>query len=157
MLKIYNSKTKQKEVFNPIIPQQVGLYVCGITVYDDCHIGHARTFLAFDAIVRYLRYRGYQVNFVRNITDIDDKIIQRAKEQNCSTEALTERFITRMHEDMQALNLLLPNHEPRATEFMSEMIHLVEQLMQKNYASTFQITRLSLALLAAKRYNPLEI
>ena len=129
MLKIYNSLTRQKEEFKPIHPGKVGMYVCGVTIYDLCHIGHGRTFVGFDLVVRYLRYLGYQVNFVRNITDVDDKIIKRAAENNESCEALTERLIGEMHADFDALNLLRPDIEPRATLHIAEIITLVQQLL----------------------------
>jgi cysteinyl-tRNA synthetase len=133
-VKIYNTKTREKEEFKPIAAGKVGIYVCGITVYDDCHIGHARTFAAFDAVVRYLKYQGYQVNFVRNITDIDDKIIARANELKINYQSLVAKYIASMHEDVANLGFLLPNHEPRATEFMPQMIQMVEQLLATNHA-----------------------
>jgi cysteinyl-tRNA synthetase len=135
MLQIYNSLSKKKETFKPIVPPVVGLYVCGVTVYDYCHIGHARTYLAFDMIQRYLLYRGYRIKYVRNITDIDDKIIQRAEENNERWQALTERFIKAMYEDLHdSLNTLKPTLEPKATEFVPQMIKLIEQLIAKGYA-----------------------
>ena len=134
MLKIYNSLTKQKEQFIPIEPNKVGMYVCGVTIYDLCHIGHGRTFVSFDMVSRYLRYRGYEVNFVRNITDIDDKIIKRAAENNESCELLTERLIGEMYMDFDALNIARPNIEPRATQFIPEIIALIEKLIQRGFA-----------------------
>lgn len=134
MLKIYNSLTRQKEEFKPIRPGQVGMYVCGVTIYDLCHIGHGRTFVGFDVVVRYLRYLGYKVTFVRNITDVDDKIIKRAAENQESCEALTERLIGEMHADFDALNLQRPDIEPRATLHISEIIALVEQLLANGNA-----------------------
>jgi cysteinyl-tRNA synthetase len=134
MLKIYNSLTRQKEEFKPIRPGQVGMYVCGVTIYDLCHIGHGRTFVGFDLVVRYLRYLGYQVTFVRNITDVDDKIIKRAAENQESCEALTERLIGDMHADFDALNLQRPDIEPRATLHINEIIALVEQLLSNGNA-----------------------
>jgi len=134
MLQIYNSKSLQKEIFEPITPGHIGLYICGITVYDHCHIGHARVFLAFDVIVRYLQYRGYQVRYIRNITDIDDKIIHRAEELGESIQDLTYRFIASMNEDLAALHVLTPTEEPRATLYMKEMVHMIENLIKKNYA-----------------------
>ena len=134
MLKIYNSLTRQKEEFKPIRPGKVGMYVCGVTIYDLCHIGHGRTFVGFDVVVRYLRYLGYQVNFVRNITDVDDKIIKRAAENQESCEALTERLIGEMHADFDALNLQRPYIEPRATLHIDEIIALVEQLLANGNA-----------------------
>lgn len=135
-LTIYNTKTQSKEVFIPLDPNNIGIYVCGITVYDYCHIGHARTFIAFDVIVRYLKHKfgTDKVTFVRNITDIDDKIIKRAQENNETTNQLTERFITAMHDDEDDLGLLRPDQEPRATEYMPQMIDLVTTLIAKDHA-----------------------
>ncbi|MCE9678240.1 cysteine--tRNA ligase [Shewanella sp. AS1] len=134
MLKLYNSLTRQKEEFKPLQPGKVGMYVCGVTIYDLCHIGHGRTFVAFDMIVRYLRYRGYEVNFQRNITDVDDKIIKRAAENNESCEALTERLIREMHNDFDALNMQRPDFEPRATLHIPEIIEMVERLLERDHA-----------------------
>nr|A4Y5H9.1 RecName: Full=Cysteine--tRNA ligase; AltName: Full=Cysteinyl-tRNA synthetase; Short=CysRS [Shewanella putrefaciens CN-32] len=134
MLKIYNSITRQKQEFKPINPGKIGMYVCGVTIYDLCHIGHGRTFVSFDMIVRYLRYVGYEVNFQRNITDVDDKIIKRANENNESCEALTERLIGEMHRDFDALNMLRPDFEPRATLHIAEIIDMVELLLARGHA-----------------------
>lgn len=134
MLRIYNSLTRQKEVFTPIEPGQVRMYVCGMTVYDYCHLGHARVMVVFDTVVRYLRARGYVVHYVRNITDIDDKIIQRAAENGESIEDLTSRFIDAMHEDEDALNVLRPDDEPRATGNIPEMLAMIQTLMDKGLA-----------------------
>lgn len=134
MLKIYNSITRQKQEFKPITPGKIGMYVCGVTIYDLCHIGHGRTFVSFDMIVRYLRYAGYEVNFQRNITDVDDKIIKRANENNESCEALTERLIGEMHQDFDALNMLRPDFEPRATLHIEEIIDMVELLLARGHA-----------------------
>lgn len=134
MLKIYNSITRQKQEFKPINPGKIGMYVCGVTIYDLCHIGHGRTFVSFDMIVRYLRYVGYEVNFQRNITDVDDKIIKRANENNESCEALTERLIGEMHRDFDALNMLHPDFEPRATLHIAEIIDMVELLLARGHA-----------------------
>lgn len=135
MLKIHNTLTKKKEEFKPIVPNQVGIYVCGVTVYDYCHIGHARTYLNFDMIIRYLQYSGYQVNYIRNITDIDDKIIKRSNENNEPWQELTERFIKAMNEDFhETLNTLTPNQEPKATEYVSEMVLMIAELVEKGYA-----------------------
>ncbi|MDR9768378.1 cysteine--tRNA ligase [Shewanella baltica] len=134
MLKIYNSITRQKQEFKPITPGKIGMYVCGVTIYDLCHIGHGRTFVSFDMIVRYLRYAGYEVNFQRNITDVDDKIIKRANENNESCEALTERLIGEMHQDFDALNMLRPDFEPRATLHIAEIIDMVELLLARGHA-----------------------
>ncbi|MCL1147961.1 cysteine--tRNA ligase [Shewanella sp. 10N.261.52.F9] len=134
MLKLYNSLTRQKEQFVPLQPGKVGMYVCGVTIYDLCHIGHGRTFVSFDMIVRYLRYSGYDVNFQRNITDVDDKIIKRANENNESCDDLTERLIAEMHRDFDALNMARPDNEPRATLHMPEIIDMVEKLIEREHA-----------------------
>jgi cysteinyl-tRNA synthetase len=134
MLHIYNTLSRQKEPFKPLQEGKVGLYVCGITVYDVCHMGHARTYLSFDLMVRYLRHRGYEVNYVRNITDVDDNIIKRALENNESTEELTERTIKLMHEDFAKINLLEPDIEPRVTTHMDEIIQVIERLIEKGHA-----------------------
>jgi cysteinyl-tRNA synthetase len=134
MLQIYNTLTRKKDAFTPINPGKVGLYVCGCTVYDLCHIGHARTYISFDNIARYLRFSGFEVNYVRNITDVEDKIIHRARENNETPEALTERTIGYMHEDFDALNMARPNIEPRVTTHMVEIITMIETLVAKKHA-----------------------
>jgi len=134
MLKIYNTLSRQKEEFKPIHAGKIGMYVCGITVYDLCHIGHGRTFVAFDTVARYLRYCGYEVNYVRNITDIDDKIIKRANENGESIYDLTDRMIAEMHVDFAALNIQPPDVEPRATQHISEIVELVEKLIAREHA-----------------------
>jgi len=135
VLKIYNSLSGTKEEFKPLVPGQVRMYVCGMTVYDYCHIGHARgVMVAFDVITRYLRYKGYQVTYVRNITDVDDKIFKRAAENGEPYQQLTERFITAMHEDERALGVLPPDLEPRATAHMDQILKMIETLMAKDYA-----------------------
>ena len=133
-IKIYNTLARKKELLKPMEEGQVKLYVCGITSYDYCHIGHARSALVFDMAVRYLRYRGYQVTFVRNFTDIDDKIIARAAEQNVESAALAQRFIDEFYVDMDALGVMRPDLEPRATEHIQEMIDLVQELIDKGLA-----------------------
>jgi len=133
-LKIYNSLTKEKELFTPINSGIIDLYVCGITVYDHCHMGHARVFVAFDAIVRFLRMMGWKVNYVRNITDIDDKIIKRAFENKESIQDLTARFIQEMDNDSEALGVLAPDRQPRATEYITQMLSLIEDLISKDIA-----------------------
>lgn len=134
MLQIYDTLTQTKRPFTPIHKGKVNMYVCGVTVYDFCHIGHARTYVAFDIVYRYLKHLGYEVNYVRNITDIDDKIINRANEQKESWQALTERMINAMHEDFSQLHILLPTQEPRATQTLNEMFALIQRLLDKGYA-----------------------
>ena len=133
-MKIYNTLTRQKEEFKPIVEGKVGMYVCGMTVYDLCHLGHARVLTAFDVIARYLRHKGYDVNYVRNITDIDDKIINRANENGEAFDALTERFITEMNVDAEALGIQKPDSEPRATAHIDGIIEMVQTLIEKGYA-----------------------
>ncbi len=133
-MQIYNSLTRQKSDFIPLTPKHINLYVCGMTVYDYCHIGHARVLVVFDMINRYFRHSGYHVNYVRNITDIDDKIIARANENGESVNALTARFIAAMHEDEAALKVQRPDHEPRATETVAPMITHIQALIDKGHA-----------------------
>ncbi len=134
MLKIYNTLKREKEVFTPIQAGKVGMYVCGVTVYDYCHIGHARTFVCFDMIARYFRYSGYQLNYVRNITDVDDKIINRALENKETCDQLVDRMVGEMHSDFAALNIQPPNLEPRATHHIAEIIAIVEKLIGRGHA-----------------------
>jgi cysteinyl-tRNA synthetase len=134
VLKIYNSLTNKKETFKPIEAGKVRMYVCGMTVYDLCHVGHARVMVVFDMIVRHLRSIGFDVLYVRNITDIDDKIIKRANENNESITELTERFITAMNEDSNALGVLPPDLEPKATQHMDQIIEMISKLIEKKYA-----------------------
>lgn len=136
MLKIYNTLTRSKEVFTPRVAGKVGMYVCGMTVYDYCHIGHARVMVVFDIAARYLRYSGYELTYVRNVTDIDDKIIQRANENKEEIGALTDRFIDAMHEDERALAVLPPDMEPRATKSMDDIILMITALFEKGLAYT---------------------
>jgi cysteinyl-tRNA synthetase len=134
MLQIHNSLTGRKEAFRPLVPGEVRMYVCGMTVYDYCHLGHARMLIAFDVVRRHLKASGYRVVFVRNITDIDDKIIQRAAENGEPIGALTERFIRAYHEDCEALGVERADHEPRATEYLPQIIAMVATLIEKGYA-----------------------
>ena len=134
MLKIHNTLTRSKQDFNPIEPGHVRMYVCGMTVYDYCHLGHARVMVVFDMVARWLRAAGYQVTYVRNITDIDDKIIKRAAENKESIRALTDRFIAAMHEDADALGVQRPDHEPRATEYVQQMLDMIARLEKHGYA-----------------------
>ena len=127
---IYNTLSRRLEPLVPIAPPRVGMYVCGMTVYDYCHLGHARAFLCFDIVQRWLRAQGYEVTYVRNITDIDDRIIRRAAENGELPGALAERFITAMHEDFDALGIQRPDQEPRATQFIPQMLDIIG-LLQK--------------------------
>jgi cysteinyl-tRNA synthetase len=131
---LHNSLTRRKELLQPIIPGQLRLYVCGMTVYDYCHLGHARVMVAFDVAVRYLRSQGLQVTYVRNITDIDDKIIQRAQANGEDWRALTERFIAAMHEDAAALGVLPPDQEPRATDHIPHITAMTQTLIDRGHA-----------------------
>ncbi|HEU5284508.1 MAG TPA: cysteine--tRNA ligase, partial [Burkholderiales bacterium] len=134
MLQIHNSLTRQKQAFVPLQPGKVRMYVCGMTVYDYCHIGHARMMMAFDVIQRWLRASGFAVTYVRNITDIEDKIIKRASENGEPFQALTERFIRFMHEDAAALGTEKPDFEPRATQHVPDMLRIIDMLMRKGLA-----------------------
>ena len=131
---IHNSETKRKEPLTPIHPGEVRMYVCGMTVYDYCHIGHARVLVSFDVVTRWLRQSGWKVTYVRNITDIDDKIIRRANENGEDFHALTERFISAMNEDADALGVIRPDTEPKATEFVDQIIAMVKTLIEKGHA-----------------------
>ena len=133
-IRIYNTLTRTKELLQPLEENHVRLYVCGITSYDYCHIGHARSALVFDMIVRYLRHRGYHVTFIRNFTDIDDKIIARANELGEDAATLAQRFIDEFHVDMESLGVLPPDLEPRATEHIEEMVRLIQELIDKGLA-----------------------
>lgn len=133
-LMIYSTLSRRKEVFKPVHEGRVGMYVCGVTVYDYCHIGHGRTFVAFDVIRRWLEARGYQVTFVRNVTDVDDKIIRRAAERGISTLELTREFTAAMQQDMASLGCLPPTYEPHATDFIPQMLDLIRTLQDKGLA-----------------------
>ncbi len=134
MIRIHNSLTGQKEMLQPIKPGHIGMYVCGMTVYDYIHVGHARMLTAFDMVQRYLRYRGYKVTYVRNITDIDDKIIKRAAERGVTIDQITDTYIRAQNEDFAALGLQVPDFEPRATEHVGNIIAMIEQLIARDYA-----------------------
>ncbi|MGZ8983863.1 MAG: cysteine--tRNA ligase [Methylotenera sp.] len=134
MLKIYNTLAREKQVFTPIIAGKVSMYVCGMTVYDYCHLGHARVMVVFDMVSRWLRASGYDVTYVRNITDIDDKIIKRANENNETIAQLTQRFIDAMNEDSAKLGVIRPDIEPKATEFVEGMIEMIATLIEKGFA-----------------------
>ncbi|MDG5469484.1 cysteine--tRNA ligase [Deltaproteobacteria bacterium IMCC39524] len=133
-LRVYNTLSGKKEEFQPLVPNKVGMYVCGVTVYDYCHIGHARANIVFDIVYRYLQYRNYDVTYVRNYTDVDDKIIARANERGITSQALSEEFIEAFDEDMTALGLRKPTHEPKATEHIAQIITLVQGLIAKGMA-----------------------
>ena len=133
-MQIYNTLTRKKEEFTPIEPGKVKMYACGVTVYDLCHLGHARALITFDMIARYLRHKGFDVNFIRNITDIDDKIINRANEQGIDYKELTAKFIKAFYEDTKALGLHKPTHEPRATDYIDEIIAIIQGLEEKGLA-----------------------
>ena len=133
-LYIYNTLTKRKEAFKPIVEGEVRMYVCGVTVYDLCHIGHARAAIVFDVIYRYLKYHGYKVTYVRNFTDVDDKIIKRANEEKVSSEEIAERYMKEFYTDMNALGIEIPNCEPKATVHIPEMIEMIKKLIEKGYA-----------------------
>jgi cysteinyl-tRNA synthetase len=134
MIRVHNSMTGAKEELRPLTPGRIDIYLCGDTVYDLAHMGHARSKIVFDVVRRYLVDRGYKVRFIRNITDIDDKIIRRAAEENQDIGAFTERFITEMHRDYDALGILRPDAEPRATDYVQGMIDLTQRLIAKDYA-----------------------
>ncbi len=134
MLSLYNSLTNQKEIFKPIKPKEVRLYVCGMTVYDFCHLGHARVMVIFDVINRWLKLSGYNVQYVRNITDIDDKIILKAAKENITIKELTERFIMEMNKDSDALGVLRPDSEPKATNHIGDIINMIQTLIDKGFA-----------------------
>src|SRR3989339_1542136 len=131
-LKVYNSLTRQKEEFKPQKGNEVTMYVCGPTVYDLSHIGHARSAVAFDVVYRYLKYKGYNVKYTRNYTDIDDKIINRANKDGVSWNEISERYIKAFDEDMVALGVKLPTFRPKATETIQEMLNVIQTLIDKN-------------------------
>jgi len=133
-LRLFNSLTGQVETFKPLVPGQVGMYVCGMTIYDFCHVGHARMMMSFDVVQRWLKASGYKVNYVRNITDIDDKIIRRAVERGITIRQLTDEMTAAMHADIGALGIEMPNHEPRATEYVGQMLDMIGKLESKGLA-----------------------
>ena len=133
-LRVYNTMSGRKEEFQPLVPGKVSMYVCGVTVYDYCHIGHARANIVFDVIFRYLQFAGYQTTYVRNYTDVDDKIIQRANERGVPSQALAEEFISAFNEDMEALGLAKPTYEPRATDYIEQIVAISQRLIDKGLA-----------------------
>ncbi len=156
MLKIFNTLSREKQPFVPLNPPKVGMYVCGVTVYDLCHIGHGRTFVCFDIVARYLRYLGYDLNYVRNITDVDDKIIKRALENGESCDELVNRMLKEMHSDFAALNILPPNAEPRATHHINEIIALTKCLLNKNHAYVAENGDVMFDVLSFNEYGKLS-
>lgn len=156
MLKIFNRLSRQKEEFRPINPGKVGMYVCGVTIYDLCHIGHGRTFVAFDMISRYLRYLGYDLTYVRNITDVDDKIIKRAAKNNEPCDALTSRMLIEMYKDFDALNILRPDFEPKATDHIKEIIILIQSLIERGHAYIANNGDIMFAINSAPNYGLLS-
>ncbi|MGC9030436.1 MAG: class I tRNA ligase family protein, partial [Desulfomonilaceae bacterium] len=133
-LRLYNTMTRQKEEFVPVTPGEVKMYVCGVTVYDMCHIGHARSIVLFDVIYRYLKYKNFAVTYVRNFTDVDDKIINRARERGEDWKTLAEKYIREFYTDMDALGCLRPTHEPRATDHIHHIQELIKRLIENGYA-----------------------
>ena len=156
MLRIHNTESRRKEVFEPIEPGRVRMYVCGMTVYDYCHIGHARVLVVFDMIQRWLRASGYEVRYVRNITDIDDKIIRRAVENDESIRSLTDRFIAAMHEDEAALGVERPDFEPRATDHVPQMLAMIERLRENELAYQAENGDVNFAVRRFPRYGRLS-
>lgn len=156
MLNVYNSLSRKKEEFKPLMPGKIGLYACGITVYDYCHLGHARSMVCFDVMVRFLRQQGYAVTYVRNITDIDDKIIVRANERNVTIQQLTDQYIDAMHEDIAALNMLPPDREPRATGHIESIIRLIQRLIDNDYAYVSKNGDVCYAVEKFKEYGKLS-
>ncbi len=156
MLQIYNTLSRSKQVFKPIEPGKVKIYVCGMTVYDFCHIGHARVMIVFDMVVRWLRASGYEVLYVRNITDIDDKIINRAIENGESIAALTNRFIDAMHADSDELGLMHPDQEPRATDFIKQMQGMIGALLENGLAYQAEDGDVNFAVRLLPRYGQLS-
>jgi cysteinyl-tRNA synthetase len=133
-LTLYNTRTKKKEQFLPLNPNQIKIYVCGVTVYDDCHLGHARSALVFDTIRRYMEYSGYQVTYVRNFTDVDDKILQRAKKDGIPWTTVTQKYIEAFHRDMGRLGIIPPTVEPRATQHIQDIVDMIVGLVEKGFA-----------------------
>jgi cysteinyl-tRNA synthetase len=156
MLSLYNSLTNQKEIFKPIKPNEVRLYVCGMTVYDFCHLGHARVMVIFDVINRWLRLSGYNVQYVRNITDIDDKIIAKASAENITIKELTERFIIEMNKDADALGVLRPDFEPKATNHIGDIINMIQILIEKGFAYVGDNNDVYYSVLDFKGYGKLS-
>jgi len=153
---IYNTLTRRKERFIPFQPGHVKMYVCGVTVYDYCHLGHARVMVVFDVVYRYFRHRGFKVTYVRNITDIDDKIIQRAAAEGIPFQELTERYIEAMHQDEEALGVLRPTFEPRATQAIDKIIEMIQKLLEKGHAYVAENGDVYYAVESFKEYGKLS-
>ncbi|QCI24522.1 cysteine--tRNA ligase [Buchnera aphidicola (Muscaphis stroyani)] len=156
MLKIFNTLTCKKEIFKPIINNKINVYVCGVTVYDLCHIGHGRTFVVFDMIVRYLRDSGFQVTYIRNITDVDDKIILKSIKNKMSIKHFTDNMIKEMNKDFSSLGLLVPNQEPRVTKHIHEIITCITELINKKHAYINQIGDVVFSIKSSKKYGTLS-
>ena len=156
MLKIFNSFSRKKEDFTPIKENEVRMYVCGMTVYDYCHLGHARVLVVFDLINRWLRESGYNVLYVRNVTDIDDKIIARAIEQNISIKELTSKYIDAMNQDAKKLGVIPPDIEPKATEHIPAMIQMIQSLIDKGFAYIGENQDVYYSVLKFKNYGKLS-
>src|SRR5437867_2477059 len=133
-VRIYNTLTGKKGLFKPLRRGRIGMYVCGVTVYDRCHLGHARSAVAFDVIRRYLEYKKYRIKYVRNFTDVDDKIIQRANREGKPWTEIVNRYLAAYEEDMKRLGVEKPDREPKATEHIPDMIHLIQKLIKKGLA-----------------------
>ena len=133
-MQLYNTLTRKKETFTPLRPGKVHMYVCGITAYDYCHIGHARSAIVFDLLVRHMRAQGLEVTFVRNFTDVDDKIIRRANEEGRDWKEVAETYVRAFHEDMDRLNVLRADHEPRATDYIPQMQAICTSLIEQGKA-----------------------
>ncbi len=155
-LSLYNTLTNKKEVFKSIEPNMVGMYVCGITVYDHCHLGHARAYVAFDVLARYLKYLGYKLNYVRNITDVEDKIIKKAIENSETISSITNRYILSMNKDFKDLGLLEPTIEPKATDYINEMILMIEELIKNKHAYVGKNGDVYFAVRTFKEYGNLS-
>ncbi|MFL2737072.1 MAG: cysteine--tRNA ligase [Gammaproteobacteria bacterium] len=155
-MKIFNSLTKKKETFIPRVHKKIDLYVCGMTVYDDIHIGHARTFINFDAIIKFLRFAGWEVNYIRNITDIDDKIIEAAREAKISALDLSRKYINEMHKDFDSLGMMRPNKEPKVSDHINEIIEMIKTLENKGYAYSKEDSDVYFDVIKFKEYGKLS-
>ena len=155
-MKIFNSLTKKKETFIPRVHKKIDLYVCGMTVYDDIHIGHARTFINFDAIIKFLKFAGWDVNYIRNITDIDDKIIEAAREAKISALDLSRKYINEMHKDFDSLGMMRPNKEPKVSDHINEIIEMIKTLENKGYAYSKEDSDVYFDVIKFKEYGKLS-